>query len=127
MAELAAGSAITDGHTLLELTILAACTRAISACSGDAAAFDESRRAPDLHGDEEDRARLEAMPETMREAELYERGEARRRSLEGAGGAAAAVEEAGTQAQQVPTQLRCTPSAAGRREHAAGASTQRRP
>ena len=45
MAELAAGSAITDGHTLLELTILAACTRAISACSGDAAAFDESRRA----------------------------------------------------------------------------------
>jgi hypothetical protein len=50
---------------------------------------------PDLYGDEEDRARLEAMPETMREAELYERGEARRRSLEGAGGAAAAVEEAG--------------------------------
>ena len=50
---------------------------------------------PDLYGDEEDRARLEAMPETMREAELYERGEARRRSLEGAGGAAAAVEDAG--------------------------------
>ena len=50
---------------------------------------------PDLYGDEEDRARLEAMPETMREAELYERGEARRRSLEGAGDTAAAVEEAG--------------------------------
>jgi hypothetical protein len=50
---------------------------------------------PDLYGDEEDRARLEAMPETMREAELYERGEARRRSLEGAGGAAARAVEAG--------------------------------
>jgi hypothetical protein len=50
---------------------------------------------PDLYGDEEDLARLEAMPETMREAELYERGEARRRSLEGAGGAAARAVEAG--------------------------------
>ena len=45
MADLTAGSTITEGHTLLELTTLAACARAISACGGDAAAFDESRRA----------------------------------------------------------------------------------
>ena len=48
---------------------------------------------PDLYGDEEDRARLEAMPETMREAELYEWGEARRRSLECAWAAAAGPAE----------------------------------